>query len=174
MPHSGQAVATRNRRNDFIRSLRSMGPGETCILWPWSQRNGRYVRMSSESGIMYAHRWVWEQINGPVPDGREVCHNCPGGDNPSCVRPSHLWLGTHAENIRDAYAKGRMHGNTSAHPSGEGHWAARLTTEDVLAIRRRVKAGEVQLQLAREFGLTAAAINNIVKRRAWAHVPDDD
>lgn len=174
MPGLGQAIGTRERREDFIRFLRSVGPGYPCIQWPWSRKNGRYVRMSSEIGITYAHRWVWEQINGPVPNGLEVCHNCPDGDNPSCVRLSHLWLGTHSENIRDAYAKGRMHGNTKHHQAGEMHHAARVTTEQVIEIRKRAKAGEVQARLAREFGITAVALGNIVRRRTWAHVPDDD
>src|SRR5690348_9567485 len=92
----GQAIGTRERRDRLLAFLYVVGPGETCILWPWSRRNGEYVRMSSETGITDAHRWVWEKIKGPIPDGMEVCHNCPQGDNPSCVRPSHLWLGTHS------------------------------------------------------------------------------
>lgn len=63
----------------------------------YGQSNGRY---------MLAHRWTWEQANGPVPDGMVVMHLC---DNPACVELSHLRLGTQAENLADMKAKGRGH-----------------------------------------------------------------
>lgn len=170
----GQAVATAERRDLFLAFLRTVGPGRACITWPWSRREGVYVHVSDNDGLIYAHRWVWVQVNGPIPAGYEVCHNCPNGDNPACVRPTHLWLGTHSQNIRDAYAKGRMHGNTTHHQSGENHYQARLTVEDVYRIRGLVKAGGNQRALAREYGVTPAAINSIVKRRTWATVPEED
>lgn len=55
-------------------------------------------------GTIAAHRWAWIDANGPIPDGMFVCHQC---DNPSCVRPEHLFLGTLADNNRDMFAKGR-------------------------------------------------------------------
>lgn len=167
------AVATPSRRQALIEFLRVVGTGDACILWPWAHRPSSYVRVSLRGHIRYAHRWVWEQVNGPIPDGFEVCHNCPNGDNPSCIRPSHLWLGTHSENIRDAYAKGRMHGNLGFHVRGEDHHSARFTAEDIYRIRRLVAAGTTQNQLAREYGVTRTAINHIVKRRSWAHVDDE-
>lgn len=168
-----RAVATRERLAAWIDFLRVVGPGAPCLPWPWARQSGRYARVSSSLGTTYAHRWVWEQINGPIPEGYEVCHNCPEGDNPSCCRPSHLWVGSHSANIRDAYAKGRMHGNTGNHALGEQHHSARLTIADVIEIRRRAKT-EVQRHLAREFGVSAMTINAIVKRRIWRHIPEID
>jgi len=80
--------------------------------WEWNggkQNKGYGVMCVAARGKTHAlaHRISWELANGPIPDGLEVCHNCPGGDNPACVRPDHLWLGTHQENMADSARKGR-------------------------------------------------------------------
>ena len=54
---------------------------------------------------IHAHRWIWEYYNGPISDGLFVCHHC---DNPKCVNPDHLFLGTHLDNMEDAFKKGRI------------------------------------------------------------------
>jgi hypothetical protein len=67
---------------------------------------------------MLAHRLQWMHLRGPVPDGLEVCHNCPGGDNRDCMNPDHLWVGTHGENIKDATEKWRALAVDRANISG--------------------------------------------------------
>lgn len=79
--------------------------------WTFSNGGGWYGAISTvidgKKKILKAHRVSWELHNGPVPAGMFVCHSC---DNPSCVRPDHLWLGTHSNNMKDAMRKGRMKG----------------------------------------------------------------
>ena len=88
-------------------------PGATaCWLWAGSvfvRKDGRggYGRFSLARRVMSASRASWIIHNGPIPDGLFVCHNCPGGDNRLCVRPSHLFLGTAKENSEDMVKKGR-------------------------------------------------------------------
>jgi hypothetical protein len=76
----------------------------SCHVWLAGLRNG-YGRFKHKGVERYAHRWAWEQAYGPIPPGMMVLHRC---DNPPCVRLEHLFLGTHADNMRDASEKGRL------------------------------------------------------------------
>lgn len=104
-----------------------------------------------------AHRVAWELSFGPVPAGLFVCHHC---DNPRCVRPDHLFVGTHDANMRDRDRKGRL-------SHGERHVMARLTTAQVAEIRRRWRQGGVtQQRLADEFGVVQTGVSRIVLDRS--------
>jgi hypothetical protein len=78
-----------------------------CWLWTACRNQLGYGEFSVKNRSMWAHRVAWELVNGPIPNGLEICHNCPTGDNPSCVNPEHMFLGTHADNLRDAIKKQR-------------------------------------------------------------------
>jgi hypothetical protein len=115
-----------------------------------------------QSGVG-AHRVAWEMANGPIPPGAFVLHRC---DNPPCVRPDHLFLGTHAENMRDMVAKRRDHRRFGAENN-----AAKLTESDVIDIRTLHAFGAVKAKLARAFGVCESNIGAILARRVWRHVP---
>jgi hypothetical protein len=87
-------------------------PGRnSCWEWEAARLPTGYGRFMKTKGfIVYAHRWSWEAAFGPIPDGMYVCHSC---DNPSCVRPSHLFLGDAMDNKRDSVSKGRARGRFS-------------------------------------------------------------
>lgn len=75
-----------------------------CHIWRGSRNVGGYGRLTRDGAILSAHRVAWELANGPIPDGKVVLHKC---DNPLCVNPEHLSIGTQKENVLDAIAKGR-------------------------------------------------------------------
>jgi hypothetical protein len=107
------------------------------------------------------HRWSLILTGVVIPKGLNSLHHC---DNPPCVRPKHLYLGTHGQNVADKIAKDR-------HARGERVSGAKLTASDVLTIRERAAGGGVSLAaLAREYGIWMGSIWNIVHRRTWKHL----
>jgi hypothetical protein len=108
-----------------------------------------------------AHRISWELHNGPVPAGLDVLHHC---DNPSCVRPDHLFLGTQADNMADMVIKKRS-------ARGEQNAQSKLTAEQVASMRARHACGEAsKRQLAREHGVSQRTAQNAIDGRTWKHV----
>jgi hypothetical protein len=138
------------------------GADDEC--WPWigSRTPFGYGKISTGNGkpAAVASRVSWRLANGPIPAGLVVCHRC---DNPPCVNPAHLFLGTHAENMADARSKGRVN-------RGERNGIAKLTEGDVREIRRRRLNGELARLIAPDFGITHFNVYQIEKRRSWAHV----
>ena len=83
-------------------------PGDGCWVWVGAKTRGYGIIGIGSSQALKAHRFSWEIHFGPIPpETPHVLHNCPGGDNPSCVRPDHLFLGDQRINVKDMAAKGR-------------------------------------------------------------------
>ncbi len=111
--------------------------------------------------MVRASHVAYELFYGTIPDWLQVLHHC---DNPACISPRHLFLGTHTDNMHDRTAKRR-------HAFGIKHGMAKLTEKDVIAIRERYATGTVsQYQLAAEYGVYQASIGRIVNRKGWKHV----
>jgi hypothetical protein len=108
-----------------------------------------------------AHRVAWELTHGPIPDGIEVRHRC---DNPPCVNPDHLELGTHAENMADMYQRNRA-------ALGERLPQSKLTEPEVRAVRRiHATGGFTNAQIAEWFDVSATAIWYVVNGKTWKHL----
>jgi hypothetical protein len=135
--------------------------GDGCWIWMDPNQHGYgFFRGDERTGNAHTFSWEWE--NGPIPKGMYVCHNCPGGDNKACVRPSHMFLGTNLDNMRDAKNKGQI-------LKGETHHKAKLTEDQVREIRRLCDEGQTTYTaLANKYGVNPSAISNIYKRKSWA------
>lgn len=146
---------------------RHVDKSDQCWLWTAATFANGYgaFRLGGRSGrTAYTHRLAWELTNGPIPDGVEVCHSC---DVRACVNPAHLFLGTHAENMRDMADKGRA---KTSNAKGEAHPLARLTAADIAAIRERYAAGGVlQRELATEYGVGQVHISRVVRGLSWVY-----
>lgn len=131
-----------------------------CWLWMGTRDKHGYGRLIVRGRSIGAHRIAWGLARGPVPAGLYVLHRC---DNPPCVRPEHLFLGTQTDNMRDASGKARL-------ARGEAR-SKRLTNEDVRAIRAAVGSGVTQKELCSAYGLKSGHMSMIVNRKKWAWLP---
>ncbi|HZV74586.1 MAG TPA: HNH endonuclease [Conexibacter sp.] len=144
------------------------GPDE-CWRWTACCNPAGYGQGTRHRTIFRAHRASWEIHHGPIPYGLNACHNC---DNPPCVNPAHLFLGTQQDNVHDMLAKGRdrLHFRESP-PAGESNANAKLTADKVREIRTLYAAGGWRhADLAERFGISRALVSFITSGRAWRHV----
>lgn len=143
------------------RFWRSVEKTDSC--WNWigqlTDKGYGYIRAGNEH---LAHRVSWQLHNGKIPEGLNILHHC---DHPVCVRPDHLYAGTHQDNMRDMVVR-----NRAAKRKGEVHHNAKLTEQDVLTIRRLRAEGLRPRHIAAQFGIKSDTVYQIVKRNCWKHI----
>lgn len=133
-----------------------------CILWTGCINSKGYGIISVDGWPTLAHRVAYEMAHGPIPPGQFVHHRC---DCRICVNVAHLEVVTHERNMREMVEAGRA-------TRGERNPHAKLTASQVVEIRRRYAAGGVSMAaLAREYGVAAPSIHDIVHGYTWAHIP---
>lgn len=149
---------------------------DTCWIWTASKRYKGYGAFCWKDGTTYlngrAHRFAYQLLVGPIPDGMFVLHKC---DVPACVNPEHLFLGTNQDNVDDMMRKGRhVSGGTYGpgnYKRGTEHWRSKLTPDDVREMRRLYSSGGATLsQLARKYGVNSSCISKVVNKDRWSHV----
>ena len=161
MPRKGQ------RADLAIRFWNKVTPLDKDHCWAWQGKRTeggyghiRYMLPSGNWSHVVAHRVSWELHNGQIPAGMLVLHRC---DNPPCINPNHLFLGTHTDNARDREAKNR--GGALA---GDKHPFSKLTSRDVLEIRSSTKPLRY---FAEKFGVSIPTVCDVRKGRTWNHIP---
>ena len=133
----------------FCDQIYECGP-DGCHLWVGKTIPSGYGRF----GCRGAHRVAWELANGrPIPNGLWVLHKC---DNPPCVNPKHLYVGTPADNSRDMVRRNRA--------------KTKLTRKQVREVRRFPINGQYRRYIAKLYGVSVSAIDAIQKRRTWRHI----
>jgi hypothetical protein len=140
-------------------------PFSECHWWTGALAGGGYG--SIRDGVMRpAHRVAYELYKGPIPEGLVVMHSC---DNPACVNPRHLSVGTQQDNVDDMFRKGRECVDREW-TAGERNGRAKLTTQQVLEMRARVAGGEKQRDMMAEYGLSEGLVSMIIRRKRWSHI----
>jgi hypothetical protein len=157
-----------NQRPLAERFWEKVTKGDACWEWSGFRDGAGYGALHVTGRPLRAPRVSWELHFGPIPDDLWVCHHC---DNPPCVRPDHLFLGTASVNVQDMVAKGRnATGAFTGMNAGATHGMAKLNEDDVRAIRLRAKCGERLKNIARDFRVHRSTIGLIVNRKAWTHI----
>lgn len=140
-----------------------VGAPDECWPWTGALNNQGYGSFMGKG----AHVQAFLFCNGAIKRKNCVLHSC---DNPQCCNPSHLFQGTHSDNSKDAWSKGRnfYQRHPNARPKGEKHKNAKLTQRVVRAIRREYATGNVrQIDLAKKYGSTQAGISQIIRNVSW-------
>jgi len=144
-------------------------PADGCWVWQYAINNTGYGIFSESTGkCVLSHRMAWKLTHGDIPSGLFVCHHC---DNPKCVRPDHLFLGTCLDNSRDMVAKGRSYWR-----GGGGNPNAKLSESEVVEIRNEFKTARKYgffITMARRYGVCRNSIRNVIYGDTWASHPED-
>lgn len=138
-------------------------PCSDCWLWKGPKDGGGYGLTHLDGRSQSVHRVMVVLATGqPIPEGLFVLHSC---DNPPCVNPSHLRVGTHQENMDDMVRKGRQRT-----PLGVSHGKSKLNDDIVRRIRVMASGGMTQRAIAAVFGVWQATIRDVLNGRTWGHV----
>lgn len=150
----------------FARFFGKVRVGNDCWEWVGAGQTQGYGEYELDGARYMAHRAAYFLGTGEQPGSLCVCHRC---DNPSCVRPSHLFLGTRRDNHLDMRAKGRMVVNR-----GRKNGMAKLRGEDIPTIRALLRRGVSLKNIGRRFGVHAETIRAVDRGVTWKHIPSSE
>lgn len=155
--------------SDLVRDRSFVDSASGCWLWSLSPGQDGYGKIKIKGRTYRAHRVAWEAFNGEIPEGMLVCHKC---DQPLCVNPSHLFLGTPLDNMQDKVKKGRWRGGPACWDKsriGAGHHNAKLDPAKVRLMRMLGESISPKIW-AKEFGICKQTAISAINGRTWAHV----
>jgi hypothetical protein len=147
----------------FWKKVKKGSPNE-CWEWSGSKNGDGYGRFSYGKITQYAHRVVWILKYNKIPKNIQVLHHC---NNPSCVNPIHLFLGTQKDNMNDRDKKGRT---PHTRLFGSKNGKSKLIEEQVITIRILHKIGFSLIELSRIYKVNVTTIEDITNRHSWNHI----
>jgi len=170
-----KAAALRRWGNPVVRFWSSVDKSErpkSCWIWKAGKDKYGYGIFCCGGDNYRAHRVAYQLTQGEIPKGKCVLHHC---DNPSCVNPSHLFVGTHADNVRDKVAKGRQARGDTLRSNriflkGGAVGTSKLNEEQVKEIRSLAAMGLHRKKIAEKFNVHKDTIRDIIRRKIWKHI----
>jgi hypothetical protein len=154
-------------QKDLDRFWAKVNKTDSCWLWIAAKNNKGYGRFKFETKFYSSHIISYKLHNTDYDPTKFVCHRC---DTPSCCNPNHLFLGTQSENMLDCSAKGRDNSQAKG-AKGETNGKARLTEQDVISIKTRMKNGERTCNIIRDYThVHKATIKYIKSGKTWKHI----
>lgn len=145
-------VNARSLNEQFIRKIQFPNNRDECWVWGGLKDKNGYGKFADTR----AHRFSYLLFKGAVGGSLFVCHQC---DNPSCVNPSHLWLGTAKQNSQDRNQKGRQARQERVRPT--------ISVEDALALRDLILRGCKQKEAAAKYGVSCAMASLVSRKKTW-------
>jgi hypothetical protein len=158
----------------LVRNHTPIAQDHECWNWTGAKLKTRYGVLTHKRKQYKAHRAMYTLTKGEIPNGMFVCHSC---DNPSCVNPKHLWLGTPLDNMLDKVAKNR-HSRGESHADavksslkfragilrGENHSQSKLSDSNRIDILKKLRFGLTQDKIAKEYNVTQGTISHIYRK----------
>lgn len=162
--HPVRFIPKHQRRKAIVEIFQQyVIPGEPDACWEWQGYRDKlgYGELKHWTGKCFAHRFSYEYYKGPIPNGLCILHRC---DNPSCINPKHLLIGTQQDNMADMVNKGRQ-------ARGSRRGGSKLTEAVIPEIRALRATGMFYTEIAQLYGVTDSTIRSIIHGSTWSHVP---